>query len=167
MSSSTVEDGVVVIFHYTLRDDDGEVLDSSVGEDPLPILQGAGNIVPGLESALVGKSAGDEFEVDVPPAEGYGERLGPGPQEVDRAAFPEGVEIHVGMPFFAEGPEGEDLTLWVTAVTDATVSVDHNHPLAGQTLHFEIAIDRLREATADEKAHGHPHGLDGTAGHHH
>ena len=163
---ATVDDGKVVVFHYTLRNGDGDVLDTSDGQEPLATLQGAANIVPGLERELAGHTVGERLEVTVAPADGYGEPAGPGPQPVDRAAFPGDMEIHPGMPFFAEGPDGEHLTLWVTDVTDDAVYVDGNHPLAGETLHFEVEIVNVREATDEEKEHGHPHGIDGTAHHH-
>ncbi len=163
---TTIEDGVVVIFHYQLTVD-GEVVDNSFGEEPMASLQGHNNIVPGLEKALAGRTPGDEFEVAVEAAEGYGEKGGPGPQAIDRAAFPEEVEIEVGMPFFAEGPDGGHMTLWVTSVEPDTVLMDRNHPLAGKTLNFKVEIVSLRAANPGELEHGHPHGIDGTHHHHH
>lgn len=165
-SQDTVADGKVVVFHYTLRNETGEVLDSSSGQEPLASLQGAGNIVAGLERELAGRTVGERLEVAVPPADGYGEVTGPGPQPVDRAAFPDDLEIQPGMPVIAQGPDGGQFTLWVTEVNDDEVLVDANHPLAGVTLNFEIEIVKIREATDEESTHGHPHGIDGTAHHH-
>jgi len=162
-----ISDGNVVLFHYTLKNGEGETLDSSEGADPLFYLHGAGNIVPGLEEELTGKSVGDKMSVVVPPEKGYGVRGGPGPQPVDRAAFPAEVTLEVGMQFHAEAPDGSPLTLWISAIEGDQVMVDANHPLAGVTLHFDIEVTGIRSATDDELAHGHPHGPDGTAGHHH
>ncbi|MBA2661155.1 MAG: peptidylprolyl isomerase [Bradymonadaceae bacterium] len=157
----------VVLIHYTLKNGDGEVLDSSLDTDPMPYLHGAGNIVPGLERQLEGKSVGDKFIAEVPPEEGYGLAEGPGPQALPRNTFPPNVDIEEGMAFMAQGPSGQPIPLWVTAIDDEQVYVDTNHPLAGETLFFDVEIVRIREANSDELNHGHPHGLDGTEGHHH
>jgi FKBP-type peptidyl-prolyl cis-trans isomerase SlyD len=155
-----VADGTVVTMHYTLKDPQGEVLDSSSGREPLSYLHGASNIVPGLERQLAGKRVGDTVAAEVPPAEGYGERQGP-PQPVERSAFPEGSELAPGMQVVAEGPDGKSFPLWIVEVTDDKVMVDANHPLAGVTLHFDVEITELRAASEQEKAHGHPHGPGG------
>jgi FKBP-type peptidyl-prolyl cis-trans isomerase SlyD len=168
MSTLAAADGHVVSFHYTLRDDDGDVLDSSEGDEPLDYLHGEGGIVPGLEAALAGKKAGDTFEVTVPPAEGYGEVEGPGPRAIPRSAFPEAMELEEGLQLFiaaeGAGEEEEPTPVWVVELDDDQVMLDTNHPLAGQNLHFQIEVVDVREATAEEKEHGHPHGPDG---HHH
>lgn len=165
MSSSSVATGKVVLFHYTLTDATGVVLDSSDGQEPMPYLHGAGNIVPGLERQMADRPAGDRFKAVVPPEEGYGLPQGPGPQAVPRDAFPEDIEIEEGMPFMAESDDGDVISLWVTRVEDDTIWVDKNHPLAGQTLHFDIEIVEIRDATEEEVAHGHPHGAHGDEGH--
>jgi FKBP-type peptidyl-prolyl cis-trans isomerase SlyD len=164
--SETIREGMVGLFHYTLTNDAGDRLDSSEGGDPMVYLHGHGNIVPGLERQLVGKSAGDAFVAKVPPAEGYGERSGPGPQRMPREAFPPGFPLHVGRPFGAETEQGEQVVLWIVGVEQDAVLVDIDHPLAGQTLHFDIAIVGVRAATAAELEHGHAHGVDGAAHHH-
>ncbi len=151
-----VSENKVVSFHYTLKDDAGEVLDSSEGRDPLTYLHGAGNIIPGLEKALEGKDAGDHVEVSVAPEEAYGNRNDALVQSVPRSAF-EGVdEILPGMQFQAQTPNGVQI-LTVVKVEDDTVVVDGNHPLAGKTLHFSVDITDIRDATAEELAHGHAH----------
>jgi FKBP-type peptidyl-prolyl cis-trans isomerase SlyD len=152
----------VVIIHYTLKDDEGEELDSSIGGDPLPLLQGHGNIVPGLEKALLGKSVGEKLKVVVPPQEGYGELNGQDPQPVPRTDFPEDMELELGDPIMAETEDGEHIPLWVADLDDQHVYLDTNHPLAGETLYFEVEIVSIRAATEAELTHGHPHGLDGT-----
>jgi FKBP-type peptidyl-prolyl cis-trans isomerase SlyD len=162
--SHAVAAGKVVSIKYTLRDDDGDVIDASEDGDPLEYLHGADNIVPGLERQLLGKVTGDKLTAVVPPAEGYGLPEGPGPQPVPRAAFPDDAELEQGLQFFARGPDGQQMALWVVEVNDDVVLVDANHPLAGATLHFEVEITAIRDATAEETEHGHPHG---PHGHHH
>ncbi len=163
-ATNNAGDGKVVQIHYTLRDDDGDVVDSSSGGDPLEYLHGAANIVPGLEAAMEGKTIGDKFKVSVPPGEGYGEVGGPGPKPVPRDAFPDDVELEEGMQFFVRGPDGEPFPVWVISVSDNEVMIDANHPLAGETLHFEVEVIGIRPASKEEVEHGHPHGPEG---HHH
>jgi FKBP-type peptidyl-prolyl cis-trans isomerase SlyD len=153
----------VVQFHYTLRDDQGVVLDSSSGRDPLTYLHGKGNIIPGLEQALAGKAAGDKFDVTVPPAEGYGQRDDRLVQIIPRSKFGEGTELAPGMQVRASGPQGARLVM-ITKVERDFVTVDANHPLAGRTLHFSVEVAEVRKASHDEVTHGHAHG---PGGHHH
>ena len=158
-----IADNTVVSFHYTLTDDHGKVIDSSAGREPLTYLHGTGQIVPGLEKVMAGRTAGDQFKVDVPPGEGYGERHAELEQQVPREAF-QGVEdIQPGMQFQGRGPQGV-INVTVTRVEDGVVHIDGNHPLAGQTLHFDVEVTEVREATAEEQQHGHAHG---PGGHHH
>jgi FKBP-type peptidyl-prolyl cis-trans isomerase SlyD len=155
-----IADRCVASFNYTLTNDAGEVLDTSTGRAPLAYLHGAGNIVPGLEKAMEGKSAGDAFKVDVAPGEGYGERHDALIQVVPRDAF-QGVDnIEPGMQFQAQSNQGV-MSVTVTKVEDGQVTVDGNHPLAGETLHFDIEVTEVREATAEELEHGHVHGAGG------
>lgn len=158
-----ITDGKVGIFHYTLTTDEGEVLDSSSGREPLAYLHGAGNIVPGLERELEGKKAGDQFQARVQPEDGYGIREGEA-QPVERGAFPSEARIERGMMFQAQTPDGDVIPLWVDRVDAETVWVDPNHPLAGVVLNFAIEVVSVRDATDTEMDHGHPHGPDG---HHH
>ncbi|SDD15915.1 FKBP-type peptidyl-prolyl cis-trans isomerase [Aquimonas voraii] len=155
-----IADRCVVSFHYTLTNDAGDVLDSSSGREPLSYLHGAGNIVPGLESALEGREAGDSFKVSVAPEEGYGVHHEGLVQQVPRAAFAGVDEVQIGMEFHAQGPQGP-LAVTVTAVDGDTVTIDGNHPLAGQTLHFAIEVTGVRQATLEESLHGHVHGPGG------
>jgi FKBP-type peptidyl-prolyl cis-trans isomerase SlyD len=156
------EDKVVSI-HYTLTDSGGSVLDSSSGNEPLLYLHGAGNIIPGLESALEGKVSGDKLSVTVEPEQGYGTRDERLVQAVPRSAFKGVEQLAPGMQFQAQGPQGTRLVV-ITQVTSDIVTVDANHPLAGQTLHFEVEVTEVREATSEELEHGHVHG---PGGHHH
>jgi FKBP-type peptidyl-prolyl cis-trans isomerase SlyD len=162
----TISDGVVVIMHYTLTNDQGEVLDTSDGSEPLPYLHGANNIVPGLEKELTGLKAGDSKTVDVVPEEGYGVVNEDMIQQVPRDQFPEDAEVEPGVQFVMEADGGHNMPVWVTAVEEGMVTIDANHPLAGETLHFAVQIASLRAPTDDEKAHGHPHGLTGSETHH-
>ncbi|MCU0975420.1 MAG: peptidylprolyl isomerase [Steroidobacteraceae bacterium] len=156
------EDKVVSI-HYTLKDSAGTVLDASAGSEPLAYLHGAGNIIPGLENALEGKKSGDKLSVTVEPSQGYGERDERLVQAVPRSAFKGIDQLAPGMQFQAQGPQGTRLVV-VTHVATDVVTVDANHPLAGQTLHFEVEIAEVRDATSEELEHGHVHG---PGGHHH
>lgn len=153
----------VVTIHYTLRNDAGEVLDSSDGGDPLAYLHGAGNIVPGLEAQLEGKATGDKLVAVVEPKDGYGEKSGPGAQTIPLSAF-EGIEVKPGMTFVVEDDDGEQMPLRVLEVHSDHVTVDTDHPLAGETLHFTVEIVDVRDATAEELLHGHVH--DGHDHHH-
>lgn len=161
--ADAISEGKVALIHYTLKNDQGEVLDTSDGREPLAYLHGAGNIVPGLERELEGKAVGATFDATVSPEDGYGEREGKA-QAVERKAFPKGLEIEKGMMFQAQTPDGDVVPLWVDRVEDDKVWVDPNHPLAGVTLHFSVEVVGIRAATEEEVAHGHPHGPDG---HHH
>jgi FKBP-type peptidyl-prolyl cis-trans isomerase SlyD len=155
--SLLIGDNLVVSMHYKLTDDDGNVLDRSEGSEPLAYLHGAGNIIPGLETALVGKVEGDSLQVRVEPAEGYGEVMPDLIQTVERAAF-QGVEsVEVGMAFKAQAQDGSAQRIVVKKVDGDEVTIDANHPLAGVVLHFDIEIVGVREATEEEVAHGHPH----------
>ena len=153
----------VVSIHYTLTSDGGEVIDSSSGGDPLVYLQGHGNLIPGLESELQGKQAGDKLNVRVAPADGYGEQDEALVQDVPREAFQGVADIQVGMQFQAQSNHGPR-TVTITKVTGDTITVDGNHPLAGQHLNFAVEITDVRLATEEELAHGHVHG---PGGHHH
>ena len=153
----------VATFHYTLTDATGKVIDSSDGRAPLSYLHGSGNIVPGLEKEMSGKQQGDSFNVVVAPEEGYGM---PNPmmiQVVPREAF-QGVDtLEVGMEFQAQTPQGP-MSVAIAKIEGDEVTVDGNHPLAGQALHFAIEVTDVRDASLEELTHGHVHG---PGGHHH
>lgn len=151
----------VVSIHYTLTNTQGETLDSSHGRgEPLAYLHGHGNIIPGLENALAGKQAGDKLNVKVEPSEGYGERHDQLVQQVPRTAF-EGVDhLEPGMQFQAETGMGMRL-FTITEVQDEQVTIDGNHPLAGETLQFDVEVTEVRDASSEELEHGHVHGEGG------
>lgn len=150
----------VVSIHYTLTNAAGDKLDSSEGQEPLAYLHGASNIIPGLENALVGKAVGDKLSVTVEPEEGYGEVREELVQEVDRSNF-EGIDaVEPGMQFMAQTPWGQQ-PVTVVKVEGDNVTLDGNHPLAGQTLSFDVEVVEVREATEEELSHGHVHGEGG------
>lgn len=150
-----------VTIAYTLKDDQGEVLDSSEGGDPLVYLHGAGNIVPGLEEALEGKKVGDVVNATLAPEKAYGERDEGNIRNLPVRKLPD-KKAKVGMRFRFETEHGSGIGV-VTAVKGDFATVDTNHPLAGMTLHFEVKVLEVRDATDEEKSHGHIHG----PGHHH
>lgn len=158
-----VSQNKAVYFNYTLTNDNGDTLDQSNGQ-PLAYLHGFGNIIPGLENALLGKSAGDKLTVTVEPADAYGEYSSDAVQEVPRANF-QGVDnIEAGMQFQSQTEDGHVMLVTVRDVQDDIVVVDANHPLAGECLTFDVEITEVRDATEEELAHGHVHGV---GGHHH
>jgi FKBP-type peptidyl-prolyl cis-trans isomerase SlyD len=158
-----IEKNRVVTLHYTLRDDQGAVIDTSSGRAPLSYLHGKGNIIPGLEKALAGKSAGDRLEVTVAPEQGYGPRDERLVQTLPRSRFEQGTALQPGMQLRATTPRGARIVTVVKVERDF-VTVDGNHPLAGRTLHFAVEVAEVRRATHEEVSHGHVHG---PGGHHH
>lgn len=150
----------VVEIDYTLTGDNGQVLDSSQGREPLAYLHGAGNIIPGLESALEGKNPGDQLNVQVPPDQAYGNRDERMVQAVPRNSFQGIQQIEPGMQFQANTPGGPRV-ITVVGVEGDQVTVDANHPLAGQTLNFDVKVVGIRDATDEERTHGHAHGAGG------
>jgi FKBP-type peptidyl-prolyl cis-trans isomerase SlyD len=142
-----------------LRNNAGEVLDSSEGKDPLYYLHGFGNLIPGMEEGLEGKVVGDKFQINVSPEKGYGVRNEEAVQEVPREAFGD-AEIQVGMQFRAGNDQGQYIVTIVEVGTE-TVKVDGNHPLAGVELQFDVEIMEVRDASSEEVAHGHVHGPHG------
>lgn len=146
----------VVTLEYSLRDAAGEVIDSSEGGEPLVYLHGNENIIPGLEKHLEGKTDGDSIKCVVPAAEGYGERDEGLIFKVTRSQFGPKADVKVGMQFAAHGEEGEQIVT-VVGIEGDDVTIDANHPLAGEELHFNVKVVGVREATAEELDHGHVH----------
>jgi FKBP-type peptidyl-prolyl cis-trans isomerase SlyD len=149
----------VAAIHYTLRDNEGTVIDSSEGREPLHYLHGAGNLIVGMEEGLEGKSKGDKLDLKISPEKGYGEKDDTLIQQVPRSAFG-GQEIKQGMRFSTN--QGGVVT--VTKVGLESITVDANHPLAGVELNFAVEVVDVRNASAEEITHGHVHG---PGGHHH
>ncbi|HYQ81040.1 MAG TPA: peptidylprolyl isomerase [Anaeromyxobacteraceae bacterium] len=152
--------GSVVAVDYRLHLGDGVTVDASETGEPLHYIHGEGQIVPGLERALEGLEIGSTRAVVVSPEDGYGDYDPKGLQEVSHDAFG-GRLPEVGGQYLARGPEGETVPFSVKEIRDATVLVDLNHPLAGRTLHFDVTVREVREATPEELEHGHVHGPQG------
>lgn len=142
-------------FHYTLTDNSGQILDSSSGREPLSYIHGIGNLIPGMEEGLEGKSTGEKFHIKVSAEKGYGVKEEDLVQQVSRAQFADDRELQVGMRF--RTPAGVST---ITHIENDIIILDGNHPLAGVELNFEVEITAVREATKDELAHGHVHGPD-------
>jgi len=155
-----VQNDHVVSIDYTLKNDDGEVMDSSESTGPLAYLHGHHNIIPGLEKALDDKSVGDTFTVSIEPAEAYGERDEGAIQTVPRSMFQGVDEIEPGMRFQAQ-TQGGVTVVTVKEVNGDEITLDANHELAGETLHFDVEVKDVRAASDEEKEHGHVHGPDG------
>lgn len=149
----------IASIHYTLRDNEGTIIDSSEGRDPLNYLHGAGNLIIGMEEGLEGKTKGDKFNLKITPEKGYGEKDETLVQKVPKSAFG-GQDVKEGMRFSTN--QGGVVT--VTNVGMDSVTVDGNHPLAGVELNFAVEVMDVRNATEEEMSHGHVHG---PGGHHH
>ncbi|PHS70240.1 MAG: peptidylprolyl isomerase [Methylophaga sp.] len=158
-----IAENTVVLIDYTLTDNEGEVIDSSEGAGPLAYLQGAGNIITGLEEALLGKEAGDKVKASIEPAKAYGERHEDMRQEVPKELFGGIDNIEVGMQFQSETDQGP-VMVTVVEISEEMITVDGNHPLAGVHLNFDVNIREVREPSEEELEHGHVHG---EGGHHH
>jgi len=149
----------VVVFDYRLTDEQGALIEESQNTGPFAYIHGTNSIIPGLEAALEGKQSGEALTVSVEPSKAYGERDDALVAVVPRDRF-ESDHVEVGMRFQTETPHGMRVFI-VTEVNDAEVTVDGNHPLAGQALTFDVNIVEVRDATAEELSHGHVHGPGG------
>lgn len=147
----------VATLEYRLYLPDGELVDEGTPEDPLVYLHGYEEIVPGLEKALEGKSAGESLKVVVPPEEAYGEYDPEGVEEIAREELPAELELEEGGILTASDDEGNEVDFFITSIKDGRVTVDANHPMAGKTLHFEVTVRDVRAATPEEIEHGHAH----------
>ena len=147
----------IVAIHYTLKDDQGQELDSSREQDPLTYLHGTQGLIPGLERELEGREAGERFEATVQPEEAYGQVHAELIQDVPLEAL-DGIDgLHVGMALQSRAPDGRVQNLRVEAISEQSATLNANHPLAGEVLHFDVTVESVREATADELEHGHAH----------
>ncbi len=151
----------VVLLDYTLKDSEGTVIDSTEGRGDFAYLHGTNNVIPGLEKTLLGRKTGDEVEVTIAPNDGYGERSDEMVQVVSKSMFDSGGDVQVGIQFYGEAPDGQNIIFTVMEVKDDDVTIDGNHPLAGVELHFALKIMDIREATEEEISHGHVHGPGG------
>lgn len=151
-----IKKNTVVTFDYTLKDDDGNILDTSKGRQPLKYLHGNGNLISGLENALEGKEKGASFHITIKPEDGYGPVNQDLIQEVPKDLFEDSENLEIGMQFQAQTEQGAYI-LTIVDIKSNTVVVDGNHPLAGKNLNFDIDILDVREATKEEIMHGHAH----------
>ncbi len=155
-----IEQNTVVSFHYTLTDADGAQLETSRGGEAMSYLHGAGNIIPGLEKAMAGRSVGDTFQVTVEPAEAYGEKKAANLQRISAKHFRDARKLRPGQVIGLQTQQGP-VQVTVVKVGRFNVDVDANHPLAGKSLTFDVEVTAVREATGEEQAHGHVHGPGG------
>jgi len=155
---------LVATIQYTLKDDKGTLIESSVGGEPLAYIHGVGNLIPGLEDKLEGKVKGDKLNVTVKPDDAYGERDETLIEIVEKAEFDDGEEITEGKEFQYDDEDGNIFHVRIVKIDGDKVTVDGNHPLAGKTLNFDVEVLGVRAATDDELEHGHVHG---EHGHHH
>jgi FKBP-type peptidyl-prolyl cis-trans isomerase SlyD len=154
-----VSDDIVVSLDYTLTVD-GEVVDSTEGDEPLEFLQGHQNIIPGLERELAGMKVGDSKQVTVPASEAYGEIDPENIIDVPRSEFPPEIPLEQGTELEVKNSDGEVLSATIASINNDSVKLDFNHPLAGKSLTFDVKVVDLREPTAEELSHGHVHGDD-------
>lgn len=147
----------VVSIQYELKNDGGEIIDASTEDNPLVYMQGIGHLIPGLESELEGKTAGDALQVVIAPADGYGELDPQLIQQVPMEMFAEAGDVQVGMQFRTGSEDDESRIITITEIAGDQVTIDANHPLAGEALHFSVSIESVREATEEEISHGHVH----------
>ena len=152
----TIQNQKVVTIDYVLKDDKGELIDESQ-DGSFCYLHGANNIIPGMESALTGKVVGDEFNLVIEPADAYGEYNPNMTQTVERAMFDTNEELQVGMQFHAQNEQGHMIAITISKIDGDNITIDGNHPLAGVTLHYDIKVIDVRDATDDELSHGHVH----------
>jgi FKBP-type peptidyl-prolyl cis-trans isomerase SlyD len=155
----TVDDDTVVSLDYSLRLDSGEEIDSSSKDEPLQFIQGQEQIIPGLENALYGMVVGEEKNVTISPEEGYGEYDSENFLMMPRDSFPPDMALVVGERLVVRDSESDqEYPAYIAEVGDESVKLDFNHPLAGETLHFQVKITAIRDATSEELDHGHVHG---------
>ena len=155
-----IAENTVVSINYTLKDSDGKVLDTSEGREPLVYLHGVGALIPGLEKELEGKTAGTDVNAVIPPEEAYGERRDDLLKVVSKDGFQGDEEMQVGMQVQLQTEHGPAIAV-ISKIQDNDVTLDLNHPLADMTLHFDVNVVEVREASEEEIAHGHVHGAGG------
>lgn len=160
----TLQSNKVITFNYTLKDKEGQILDSTSNDGPYSFLTGQNQVLPGLELALAGMIIGSKKNIKLLAADAYGEYDEGAIQIVKREFFPEEVELEIGITYFAHSPEGKNLQFVIAKIENDDVTVDFNHPFAGKELEFDVELLDVRDATPEEISHGHVHG---PGGHHH
>ena len=154
----TIADDLVVSLEYTLRlEGDDEIFDTSTGQEPLEFIQGRGHIIPGLEQALYGMAVGQKKQLVIQPEDGYGELDPDAFERIPRNAFPDDMELEIGMELELQDDDGEAFDAYVAELSADSVMLDFNHPLAGETLYFDVEVVGIRPATAEELEHDHVH----------
>ena len=159
-----LESNKVISFNYTVKDDNGQVLDSNIKDGPYTFLTGRNQVLPGLEKVLGGMIIGSKKNIKLLAAEAYGEYDEGAIQTVKREFFPEEAELETGLTYYAHTPEGKHLQFVITKIENDDITVNFNHPLAGKDLMFDVELLDVRDATPEEISHGHVHG---PGGHHH
>jgi FKBP-type peptidyl-prolyl cis-trans isomerase 2 len=140
-----IQSGKIVALDYTLRAENGDQIESTVGKSPLEFTYGGGTIITGLERELSGLESGDKKTVTVKPSEAYGERVPQAVRTINKEQFPKGVKLEVGASYYTKDKEGATVSFTISAIEDNTVTIDFNHPLAGKTLIFEVAIVNVKD----------------------
>ena len=151
----------VVTMNFTLKDDSGNVLDSTRENNPFSFISGANQVLPKLEEKIGEMIIGSKKDVVLAPEDGYGVYQQDAVRTIKKSEFPEDIELDKGMGFIAKSPQGKDVQFFIKEIEGENITVDFNHPLAGKTLHFDLELLNLRDATAEELNHGHVHGPDG------
>ncbi|GAB4380030.1 MAG: peptidylprolyl isomerase [Calditrichia bacterium] len=159
-----IQPNQVVTIHYTVKDEDGQILDTTKNQEPFSYLSGRNQILPKLEEKINEMVIGSKAETTLAPEDGYGEYREDAVQTIKRSEFPENTELKEGMRFMANTPDGRQMPLTIKEIDGDNVTIDFNHALAGKTLTFDIQLVDVRDATQEELEHGHAHG---TGGHHH
>ncbi len=154
----------VVTMNFTLKDDSGNVLDSTKENNPFSFISGANQVLPKLEEKIGEMIIGSKKDVVLAPEDGYGVYQQDAVRTIKKSEFPEDIDLDKGMGFIAKSPQGKDVQFFIKEIEGENITVDFNHPLAGKTLHFDLELLNLRDATTEELNHGHVHGSDG---HHH
>ena len=157
-----IKDGQVVSMEYTLKVD-GNVADSSDVREPLEFVHGAGNIIPGLEREMAGMAVGESKDVVVAAADAYGENDDKAFMDIPRGELPEDIPVKIGTEIQVQNQAGQPMYARIDRIDEQSVRLNFNHPLAGKELQFSVKVVEIRDATPEEKEHGHVH----APGHHH
>ena len=159
-----LKENQVVSINFTLKDNDGNVIQTTTKEEPFSFLSGNEQILPKLEENIGGMLIGSKKTVVLDPENAYGNFSESAVRTVNKSEFPEGTELKIGMGYYADTPDGKQLPFTIKNIEGENITLDFNHPLAGKTLTFEVELLNLRDATPEELSHGHVHGA---GGHHH